>query len=334
MTARVAYACLLASACSASDAEPQWSTVFGELDRVALSVWSNDASDVYIVGGGLASPGVATLALHWDGEQWRDLAPAGEQTLWWVTGAAGERTDVWMVGEHGTVLRWDGNTFMAIASDVDMTLFGAWVAAPDDVWIVGGVPGAGDDTRNDVLMHWNGEQLVRDDTLPKRGVALLKVWGSGPDDMWIAGEHGTLWRRTQAGWVDHATSSSTLFSVHGCSHDDVYAVGGSQLLHFDGAQWSQEGATLYGAAVGVSCADDAVVVTGSGGLKLRKDRRSGHWFDEQLVAPWDTDFHAAWIDHDGGAWAVGGNYQQPAGAGPRVGVVAYYGSRAPEGEAP
>jgi hypothetical protein len=124
-------------------------------------------------------------------------------------------------------------------------------------------------------------------------------------------------------------SSSTLFSVHGCGRDDVYTVGGSQILHFDGTTWSQVGPPSNASASGVACDAGGVLITGSGGLKLRWDRRSGEWHDEQNVAPWDTDFHAAWIDADGGNWVVGGNYTQANTTGPRLGVVGYYGVRPP-----
>jgi hypothetical protein len=338
MTARLAIATCCVAACSSSSEDvASWSTIFSDLDRVALSAWSERSDDVYIVGGGLDAPGLATLALHWDGQRWRDLAPTGEHTLWWVTGGRGESIDVWMVGDAGTVLRWDGATFTTIASPVGATLFGAWVAAPDDVWIVGGVPGAGAVTDNDVLLHWDGQRLSRDTTLPVRGVALLKVWGSGADDLWIVGEQGVLWHHTPLGWEDHSEiASSTLFSVYGCGRDDIYAVGGPQLLHYDGTAWSHVGPPIYGAAVGVACASDGVLVTGSGGLKLRWDRGSDAWFDDQLVAPWDADFHAAWIDPDGGEWAVGGNYNQAGVDDSRVGVVAYYGAHPPlpAGDAP
>ncbi|HEY5934559.1 MAG TPA: hypothetical protein VIU61_07990 [Kofleriaceae bacterium] len=328
MIARPLACIALASACSAPDEPAAWSTVFADLDRVPLSIWSDGPDEVYLAGGGLGTPGLPPLALHWDGAHWRDLAPPGDDTLWWVTGGSGERTDTWMVGEHGAIARWDGDAFTTLASPIDTTLFGAWLAAPDDVWIVGGRPGAGAVLENDVVLHWDGERLARE-MIPTRGAALLKIWGSAPDDLWIAGEHGTLWHRTAGGWVDHATGSSTLFSVHGCARDDVYAVGGSQILHYDGTAWSQVGPPIYAAAIGVVCGPDGALITGSGGLKLRFERQTGAWFDDQLVAPWETDFHAAWIDAGGGEWAVGGNYNQSSDDGPRVGVVAYYGTQPP-----
>ncbi|HSS03022.1 MAG TPA: hypothetical protein VLM79_38435 [Kofleriaceae bacterium] len=328
-TTACATACAAACATSNDDAPAAWSTVFSELDRVALSVWSGHPDDVYIVGGGLGASGASALALHWDGSRWRDLAPGREQTLWWVTGVPEHPNDVWMVGEAGTVLRWDGTSFVSIASPTQATLFGAWAAAPDDVWIVGGIPGAGKAVDNDVVLHWDGQHLVRDDTLPRRGTALLKVWGSDPGELWVVGEHGALWHRTQGRWDDHSMTSSTLFSVHGCGRDDVYAVGGSQLLHFDGSAWSQVGPSIYGSAIGVVCGRSGALITGAGGLKLRWDRLSGAWHDDQLVAPWDTDFHAAWIDAEGGNWVAGGNFNQASQDVPRVGIVAYYGARPP-----
>jgi hypothetical protein len=326
---------VLATACSATDPEPAWSTVFDELDRVALSVWSMRADDVYVVGGGLGIPDSTSLALHWDGDQWRDLAPEEDRTLWWVTGAPGAATDVWMVGEDAVVLRWDGDTFASIASPVDTTLFGAWAAASDDVWFVGGAPGAGEVPENDVVLHWNGTALVRDETVPARGVALLKVWGTHRDDLWVVGERGTLWHRTARGWEDHSRpTASTLFSVHGCGTDDVYAVGGTQVLHFDGTAWTNVGPPIFATAIGVACGATGALISGSGGLKLRWDRATDTWHDEQLVEPWVTDFHAASIDAGGGAWAVGGNFNEPSDTGPRIGVVAYFGANPPRGETP
>src|SRR5262245_1918370 len=101
---RLVCIAVFASACASptADAPASWSTVFADLDRVALSVWSDRPDDVFIVGGGLDVPGVNALALHWDGSRWRDLAPAGEQTLWWVTGVPDRPDEVWMVGESGT----------------------------------------------------------------------------------------------------------------------------------------------------------------------------------------------------------------------------------------
>src|SRR5262245_48009448 len=61
MIARSAlWIALCAAACGTSndEAPAAWSTVFGALDRVALSVWSSHPDDVYIVGGGLDAPGV------------------------------------------------------------------------------------------------------------------------------------------------------------------------------------------------------------------------------------------------------------------------------------
>ncbi len=326
---RAAVVVVALSACASPNEPTEWSTVFHDLDRVALSVASPSPDDVYIVGGGVGAPGVPALAMHWTGDTWRDLAPPGDETLWWVTTIA---DDVWMVGENGMVLRGRDDAFAVIAAPVPSTLFGAWAASRDDVWIVGGVPGAGATDDNDVVLHWDGQQLVRDVSVPRRGVALLKVWGSSSDDLWIAGEQGTLWHRTANGWEDHASGTSTLFSVHGCAPDDVYAIGGSRILHYDGRAWSAIGPVIYASAVGVACGPDGVLVTGTGGLKLRWERDTDTWTDEQIVEPWDTDFHGAAMDAGGGAWAVGGNFNQPSDDGPRVGVVAYHGARAPDGE--
>jgi hypothetical protein len=153
------------------------------------------------------------------------------------------------------------------------------------------------------------------------------VWGAGPDDVWVSGEGGTLWHKTASGWVDESLpTAATISTVHGCAADEVYAVGGRAIYRRDARGWSQLPIELFGIAAGVACGADDVLVVGSGGLKLRLDKRSGAWSDETLEAPYDTDFHGAWVSPGGALWAVGGNYIAPAAQiARRTGVLARRG---------
>jgi hypothetical protein len=327
----------LGSACSGGTEEMKqaicpsasWKSVFTNLDRSALSLWGSGSDDVYAVGGGLGKGDA--LVLHWDGKSWRELMTGRSETLWWVWGTS-EGTDVWTVGEKGLILRWDGATFTTLDSGTTAALYGVWGSAPDDVWIVGGVPGP-EGGPDDVVLHWDGHALAPV-ALPKaKGAALFKVWGSGSDQLWITGEAGTVWHKDGSAWIDESAeiaTGDTLSAVHGCSASEVYTVGGRNVYRFDGSTWQRTDAPIEAVAAGVACGPEAVIVVGSGGLKLRFDKAIGAWSDDTLAEPYNADFHGAYAGADGSLWAAGGNYIAPASQiDQRIGVVAYYGCGVP-----
>ena len=183
------------------------------------------------------------------------------------------------------------------------------------------------------MWHWNGNALEPMAGVPSRGATLFKVWGSGPGDVWISGEGGTMLHWDGDAFTDHsaelATPSSVL-TVHGCAQDDVWAIAGQGLFHWDGAAWSRRtDVTLGSSSNGVSCGPDRVLVVGNAGLKASLDRATGVWTDDRRAPPTATDLHGAWIDPAGRAWAVGGNFNQP-GATTRTGAVGVDGCPHPD----
>jgi hypothetical protein len=312
-----------------------WTQVLSatDLDRSVLALWGHD-STVYAVGGGLGVEGAGALALRYDGTAWQEIQTGRDETLWWVWGTD-DGEHVWMVGEGGLILRYTAQTgaVTPLASGTTATLYGVWGTGPDDVWIVGGTPGAGTSSPNDVVLHWDGQDLTASDAPTAAGHTFFKVWGAG-GELWVSGERGSMWRRVSTGeWQDFASQLGTqdsLLTVHGCSTDEVYAVGGQHVYGFDGSVWSEVPGVSPGAtANGVHCSASGVLVVGFGGLKLRFDRTAGEWLDETIERPYSTDFHAALTDDLGGVWAGGGNFVQPASFGPREGVIAFRGCPVP-----
>ncbi len=318
---------LALTACGDDDASVRWHQVDGELDRAALAVTGTSDSDVVVVGGPLGATGTA-LALHYDGDAWTEFGQSlGGVTLWW-SWIAPDTGDVWLVGEQGTVARYDGSTVETFTSGTTSTLFGVWGTAADNVWIVGGDPiGNGDD---DVVLHWNGSDLTAE-TVPARGAALFKVWGAGADDVFISGEGGTILHRTASGWADVSVSTvSSLLTVHGCSASDVYAVGGQSAYYYDGTSWAElSEPEILGIVNGVSCGANAVLMVGNAGLKLRLDMVTGQWINDGFEKPFDQDLHGAWVSPTGELWAVGGNFNVPAEFGPRIGRIGVYAASPP-----
>ena len=134
----IALHCLHAGCSDDTPIDPTaWRSVFAQpIDRSVLSVMGHAADDIYFAGGGLGA-GPGSLALHFDGQTWRQLDVGTTATLWWVWADA-QGSSQWWVGEQGTILRGDGTTFEQIPSNTTVTLFGVWGASASDVWIVGG----------------------------------------------------------------------------------------------------------------------------------------------------------------------------------------------------
>jgi hypothetical protein len=307
---------------------PAWQTVYDgtELGGALLSVWGSGPSDVYAVGGPLGNDGFEAVAIHYDGSSWEQLDPGGADSFWWVGGSGAD--DVWMVGEKGRITHWDGASFEEHLRPTTATLWGVWAASPDDAWAVGGTPEGGTAAPNDLVLHWDGSAWSQE-TLPGAplGRSLYKVWGTSSEDLYVVGEAGTVWHREGSTWTlesEPPIATSTLFTVYGCGAGDVYAVGGSSVLHSEGAAWTAVDVALTNQVNGVTCgAPGEVLIVGFGGLKQRLV--DGTWIDEFAQEPY-ADMHATWADGQGTFWTVGGDFLSHATAGKaRKAVLGRYG---------
>lgn len=311
------------------DASPAaWHVVLQGLKPVFLCVWGTAQNSVFAAGGSRGN-GFPSTILHYDGRGWKDLGPGGMQTFWWAHGTSD--TDVWIVGESGRITHWDGSAFTEYASGTAATLYGVWAAAPDDVWAVGGTPEGGTAQPNDIVLHFDGTSWSPSPVPQALGRTFFKVWGASADDVYVVGEAGTIWHRASGAWsMEPSPSTATLTTVSGCGPNDVYAVGGRDVLQSDGTTWRRLdiSAALTNNVNGVACGSPGnVVIVGSGGLKQRLAQ--GVWTDESTVEPY-SELHSAWADPTGAYWTAGGDYlTDPSPGVSRAGVVAYYGANIP-----
>jgi hypothetical protein len=311
----------------AAPSPPAWQTVLSNLDGTLLSVWGSSASDVYSVGGPLGNAGFQTLVVHFDGTSWKRLAPGGTDSYWWVSGSSA--TDVWMAGENGRITHWDGTSFAEHGISTTATIYGVWAASPNDAWAVGGTPEGGTSAPNDVVLHWDGSNFTQASLPQTFGRAYFKVWGTASDNLYVVGEAGTVWHRVGTTWTLESMppiAHGTLLTVYGCSANEVYAVGGRDVLRSDGMTWSAVANVMLSNDInGVSCATTgAPIIVGFGGAKQRLVH--GTWMDDFGKQPFD-DLHGAWASPDGSYWAAGGSFiAKPAPNVSRQGVLARYGS--------
>ena len=317
-------------ACSESSAEtpagsPPFSVVFQDLEEGLMSVWGRSETDVFAVGSDL---GQGPLVLHYDGSAWKRLPTSTTGHLWWVHGFADG--PVLMGGAGGTILRWDGTSFVEDATPGALTVYGIWGSSQTDVWAVGG---AGPDGA--FAWHFDGS-IWSDVPLPagiRETVSLFKVWGRATDDAWFVGSKGTTlhWDGSNVTQVESG-SSRTLFTVHddGTRSTAVGGQGDGVILEHDGTSWKDvtppAGKVPVFGVNGVFTTPDGGYASGEFGTVLR--RKSGVWetIDHGLDVV-DT-LHAVWIDPAGGVWAVGGQVQaEPIGDG----VMIHAGADVPGG---
>ncbi len=303
----------------AEEVEPAWEVLEdGHPGGLLLSVGGHGPDDVWAVGG---RPG-ETLVLRGsaDADRLSRIAAPGTEPAWWVCALGDDATAI--VGEGGMVLVDRGEGLTALDAGLSGTLYGCWGTGPDDFWIVGG------DVLNGPaeLTHIGADGPSAPDLgalVPQLPNVLYKVWGID-DHLWVVGDAGTvLSRDTDGGWELEKLDDAPIFTVHGRSATDVWAVGGRGLARawrWDGAAWTADAPEDTPGLSGVCMPhadDDAVWATGAFGTLVR--RRGGAW-QAQEAGVADT-LHAVWGDGGDRLWAVGGNLEDPNPASWRGVVV-------------
>lgn len=288
--------------------EQIWEQVHAGLPAALLSVWGQSAQDVWAVGGDTRD-GDGPLVVHFDGQQWeRVLTGEAQGSLWWVFGFQGG--PMFMGGDGGVILRYDGGAFTRMDTPGNDTVFGLWGAAPDDMWAVGG----SSDAAGGFAWRLAGDAWAPEPTLPADvpgKAAVWKVYGTASDDAWLVGSSGVALHWDGAALTQGDTGvGSSLFTVH--EHDGRYvAVGGAAtgiIVEYDGQSWqnvtpAEPPMGLTGVTLG---RDGYGVAVGTFGAVLTRSNTDG-WVAAETDFTVAQNLHGSWIDDEGGAWAVGGD---------------------------
>lgn len=302
---------LLTACPPAEPDEPKWQEVHEGLDGALLSVWGTSSTDVWAVGADTRD-GKGPLVIHYDGESWSRLESGlTEGDFWWVFGFEGG--PIYMGGDGGVIVEYDTGTFTVMDTPGDKTVFGIWGSSPSDMWAVGGAS----DATGGFAWRLNAGVWEPEPSLPadvEANAAIWKVFGFGADDAWLVGSNGVALH-----WSDGALTAgetgvgSSLFTVHG--HDGEYvAVGGlASGVIVENTNGTWENVTPDPPPMGLSgvaIADDGsgIAVGLFGGVYLRED---GAWRAEDPDLGLAQNLHGAWIDDQGGLWAVGGQTLSP-----------------------
>lgn len=315
----------LVAGCAGDDAEPAsavaWSMPLSQLPGALISVTGTSSSDVWLVGGD-PGDGKGGLLLHYDGAELKRV-PSGAPDIWWAH--AFEAGPVFFSGAQGTILKWESGKLSKMDTPTNQGIvFGVWGATADDMWAVGGDAFGG----NAFVWRYDGTAWAEAAAVPSVPITqYFKVWGSSATDVRIVGADGVaLHYDGTAFQVLQTPTTFRLLTLHTNGAGLWAAVGaGSRgvVLEDSGAGFvdvspAEQPKALFGVRLDGS---DGYAV-GVNGSILR--RAAGGWRAEPHGQEVFDDFHAVWIDPDGGVWAVGGAIFAP----PLVdGMLLYKGKR-------
>ena len=282
-----------------------------------LGVWGSSPTDVWAVGGRTET---GPLVLHYDGSTWETLDTGVRGVdLWWVYGFA--NGPVFMSGSNGTILRYQNGAFETMTTPGTSIVFGMWGSSPDNVWAVGGNFAGGA-----FAWQFDGSAWTARTDVPTDLTASGTLWkfnGRGSDDVWISATDGATlhWDGSAFERLDTG-AEAPLLSIGGNSERFITAGGAFDgvLYENDGTGWKSAIPAGGPRLVGIAVSEDDAYVVGETGTVLR---RSDDGWKTQTPRATNQNLHAVWLDPEGGAWAVGGQYETPP---MRDGVVIHKGS--------
>ncbi len=160
----------------------------------------------------------------------------------WIHGFSG--SDIFVVGNGGTVLHFDGAAWTLQPTPTIEALWGVWGASPDDVWAVGG---RGNTSSVATLLHYDGDTW-ESVTLPEfqrpNVTALFKIWGTAADNIYAIGRSGVILHYQGESWVEEASGTGDdLIALYGTSASEIVAVGGrsnGRVVIWNGETWRAE----------------------------------------------------------------------------------------------
>ncbi len=291
--------------------------VLQKLPGALLSITGTSSADVYTVGAD-ANDGTGPLVLHYDGQTWQHLATGVAGTLWWISVTPIDDS-FYMAGDQGLILRYTPSTgaFQSYVTPTKgATLFGIWGSDASHIWAVGG--DLSNQDTGGVVWRFDGLAWHVDTTLAEARPAgiptLYKIWGRNQNDIYACGRLGLIFHFDGTQWkqvsIDASGVDATdlpLFTVHG-NETQVVATGGLStgvIYELQGSTFENRAPAgtppLNGIFLGPDGTGVAVGIAGT----IASRSPTGWQLPTGINTP--LDFHGAWIDPDGGVWAVGGD---------------------------
>lgn len=154
------------------------------------AIWGTE-TEMYVVGkSGLILRCSGVFCFKQD--EWRMVNSSTSNGLRAVWGTAS--SDIFVVGEKGTILHFDGTNWSVMQSNASTDFYGVWGTSSTDVYAVGKPISSGDEA----ILHYDGVTWSKTPP-PGRstawGATWYGVWAASADDVWVVGAEGILHHR-------------------------------------------------------------------------------------------------------------------------------------------
>jgi hypothetical protein len=151
----------------------------------------------------------------------------------------GDTGDIVAVGE-GAAVHLQGSTWTTkpFATSFTIDAQAVWGLASNDLWAAANYPSG----PTGAVLHYNGTAWV-DANSPFLGNPLYDIWGTSNSNVFAVGSAGIILRWNGTAWSQAAVGTDTFIRVVGTAANNVYALSGSELYHFDGTTWALVTAT-------------------------------------------------------------------------------------------
>ena len=278
-------------------APDNWKTIPTNYSYYLHNIHGVSSTDLWIVGGrdlaGDETEGTGPGYIgHFDGSTvTTSFIPEAVLRGAWATSA----NNVWAVGYHGTILKWNGQSWNPITEGKQKTIKRLWGADASNVWAVGA---------GGTILKWNGTTWTAQNL--GTTVDLNGVWGTDRNNVWAVGAGGTILKWNGTAWAAQTSgTTANLNGVWGTDPNRVWVVGTTGvILAWNGSIWQQVG--LPGSPVlnGIwGTAASNIWVVGAGGKMWKWN--GGGWTVQTSGTAEDLFAVSGTTATD--VWAVGAN---------------------------
>ena len=210
--------------------------------------------------------------------------------------------DIWAVGKDGVILRYQGSSWVQVSSPTILELSSIWGSSVNDIWAVG----------KDKVLHYDGGnwtlQPLPNPPNPDKPWDLKGVWGLAANNVWVVGHDGAIFHFNGTSWtVQPSPVGDNLKAVRGRWGQEVWVVGDKGVQIFTtGAAWSRHSPTLTKLNLKALWAH-AGQMWAAGGVKeggnviLHHDGSA--W--RAIEAPGSAELRGVWGFASGSVWVVG-----------------------------
>jgi cysteine-rich repeat protein len=239
-----------------------WTSVISGSSEILNGIWGSGPSNLYVVG-------LSTEILHYNGNFWTQIKNdkidsfgnadflgvwgyenniymisfsklinynetelfSSYETIIAINSIWGNNeNDIYAVGQTGTLLHYDGDSWSSETSPAANSLVDVWGSSASDVYAVGNFS---------EFVYFNGISWSNV-TSPVSNIGLKGIWGSSASDIYVVGQTGTILHYDGGSWTSIASPTTAfLFSIWGSSASDIYAVGNNgTIIHYDGGSWT------------------------------------------------------------------------------------------------